>query len=109
MLDALHASLPQDPAAALTEIATRFPAGVDYETVYDTTIFVSDSIKSVIKTLLEAVLLVVLVVTLFLQTWRASIIPLLAVPISIVEPWATSKRALATDSPSIGAREDGGT
>jgi multidrug efflux pump len=72
----------------MDELATRFPAGVQYETVYDTTIFVSDSIKAVIKTLLEAVLLVVLVVTLFLQTWRASIIPLLAVPVSIVGTFA---------------------
>ena len=63
----------------MDELEPRFPEGVEYEAVYDTTIFVSDSIKSVIKTLLEAVLLVVLVVTLFLQTWRASIIPLLAV------------------------------
>ena len=60
------------------------PQGVEYEAVYDTTIFVSDSIKAVIATLLEAVLLVVLVVTLFLQTWRASIIPLLAVPVSVI-------------------------
>ena len=74
--------------AAMDEIATRFPEGVKYETVYDTTIFVSDSIKSVIQTLLEAVLLVVLVVTLFLQTWRASIIPLLAVPVSVVGTFA---------------------
>ncbi len=68
----------------MDELATRFPGGVEYEAVYDTTIFVSDSIKSVIATLLEAVLLVVLVVTLFLQTWRASIIPLLAVPVSVI-------------------------
>ena len=68
----------------MDELEPRFPEGVEYEAVYDTTIFVSDSIKSVIKTLLEAVLLVVLVVTLFLQTWRASIIPLLAVPVSVV-------------------------
>ena len=74
--------------SAMDEIATRFPEGVEYETVYDTTIFVSDSIKAVIKTLLEAVLLVVLVVTLFLQTWRASIIPLLAVPVSVVGTFA---------------------
>ncbi len=73
---------------AMDEIATRFPQGVKYEAVYDTTVFVSDSIKSVIKTLIEAVLLVVLVVTLFLQTWRASIIPLLAVPISVVGTFA---------------------
>lgn len=74
--------------AAMDELASRFPEGVQYETVYDTTIFVSDSIRSVVKTLLEAILLVVLVVTLFLQTWRASIIPLLAVPISVVGTFA---------------------
>ncbi|MGI9573235.1 efflux RND transporter permease subunit [Alloalcanivorax xenomutans] len=70
--------------AAMDELSTRFPEGVKYEAVYDTTIFVRDSIHSVVKTLLEAVLLVVLVVTLFLQTWRASIIPLLAVPVSVI-------------------------
>ncbi|MFL1406498.1 efflux RND transporter permease subunit [Marinobacter sp. M1N3S26] len=70
--------------ATMDELETRFPDGVEYEAVYDTTIFVSDSIKAVVATLLEAVLLVVLVVTLFLQTWRASIIPLLAVPVSVV-------------------------
>ena len=68
----------------MDELATRFPPGVEYRTVYDTTLFVSDSIRSVIQTLLEAILLVVLVVTLFLQTWRASLIPLLAVPVSVV-------------------------
>ncbi|MDV2078036.1 efflux RND transporter permease subunit [Marinobacter xestospongiae] len=73
-----------DVIATMDEAAELFPDGVGYEAVYDTTIFVSDSIKSVISTLLEAVLLVVLVVTLFLQTWRASIIPLLAVPVSVV-------------------------
>ncbi|MDP4531176.1 multidrug efflux RND transporter permease subunit [Marinobacter salarius] len=70
--------------ATMDELSARFPQGVEYEAVYDTTIFVSDSIKAVIATLLEAVLLVVLVVTLFLQTWRASIIPLLAVPVSVI-------------------------
>ncbi len=70
--------------ATMDELAQRFPEGLEYRAVYDTTIFVSDSIRSVIQTLLEAVLLVVLVVTLFLQTWRASIIPLLAVPVSVV-------------------------
>ncbi|MDF0751744.1 multidrug efflux RND transporter permease subunit [Marinobacter sp. 71-i] len=70
--------------ATMDEMATRFPEDVAYEAVYDTTIFVSDSIKAVVATLLEAVLLVVLVVTLFLQTWRASIIPLLAVPVSVI-------------------------
>ncbi|MEO1901541.1 MAG: multidrug efflux RND transporter permease subunit [Alcanivorax sp.] len=74
--------------ATMDELSERFPEGVEYRTVYDTTIFVSDSIRSVIQTLLEAILLVVLVVTLFLQTWRASIIPLLAVPVSVVGTFA---------------------
>jgi multidrug efflux pump len=64
------------------------PDGVDYSVVYDPTVFVSDSIKSVVQTLLEAVALVVLVVIIFLQNWRASIIPLLAVPVSIVGTFA---------------------
>ena len=65
-------------------LSQRFPEGVEYEVVYDPTIFVKGSIKAVIKTLLEALALVVIVVVVFLQTWRASIIPLLAVPVSIV-------------------------
>ncbi len=72
----------------MDELSQSFPADMEYRTVYDTTIFVSESIHAVIKTLLEAVLLVVLVVTLFLQTWRASIIPLLAVPVSVVGTFA---------------------
>ncbi|NZA26197.1 multidrug efflux RND transporter permease subunit [Luteimonas sp. SJ-92] len=70
--------------ATMDELSERFPEGVEYESIYDTTVFVRDSIKSVITTLLEAVLLVALVVILFLQTWRASLIPLLAVPVSVV-------------------------
>ncbi|MBS7456434.1 efflux RND transporter permease subunit [Coralloluteibacterium stylophorae] len=70
--------------ATMDEIRPSLPPGVEIQSVYDTTIFVRDSIQSVVSTLLEAVLLVVLVVILFLQTWRASIIPLLAVPVSIV-------------------------
>src|SRR5476651_2412325 len=70
--------------AKMTELATRFPDGMTWKAPYDPTVFVRDSISAVVHTLLEAVLLVVLVVILFLQTWRASIIPLLAVPISIV-------------------------
>ena len=71
--------------ARMDELSARFPPGVEYRTVYDTTIFVRDSIKSVVTTLLEAVLLVVI---LFLQTWRASIIPLIAVPVSVVGTFA---------------------
>ncbi len=72
----------------MAELSKRFPEGIEYSAPYDTTIFVRDSIKAVVSTLLEAVLLVVLVVILFLQTWRASIIPLIAVPVSIVGTFA---------------------
>lgn len=74
--------------AAMDELKANFPAGVDYDIAYDPTEFVTHSIEAVIHTLLEAVLLVVLVVLVFLQTWRASIIPLLAVPVSIVGTFA---------------------
>ena len=70
------------------ELKTLMPEGVDYEIVYDPTQFVRASIEAVVHTLLEAVALVVLVVILFLQTWRASIIPLVAVPVSIIGTFA---------------------
>ncbi|GAB2189006.1 efflux RND transporter permease subunit [Sessilibacter sp. MAH1] len=70
--------------STMAELKTRFPDGIDYSIVYDPTVFVKDSIKSVINTLLEATLLVVIVVLLFLQTWRAALIPIIAVPVSIV-------------------------
>jgi multidrug efflux pump len=73
---------------AMAEMKKDFPAGVDYDIVYDPTRFVLQSIKAVIRTLLEATLLVVLVVIVFLQTWRASIIPLVAVPVSIIGTFA---------------------
>ena len=72
----------------MDELARSFPKGVAYSVVYDPTVFVRDSIKEVVRTLFEAVLLVVAVVILFLQTWRASIIPLLAVPVSIIGTFA---------------------
>jgi multidrug efflux pump len=72
----------------MAELKKYMPEGVDYEIVYDPTQFVRASIESVIHTLLEAVALVVLVVILFLQTWRASIIPLLAVPVSVIGTFA---------------------
>jgi len=74
--------------AKMEQLSKNFPAGIEYSIVYDTTVFVRDSIASVVQTLLEAVGLVVLVVILFLQTWRASIIPLLAVPVSIIGTFA---------------------
>lgn len=68
----------------LSQLKERFPPGVDYKINYDTTKFVRASISSVLNTLMEAVLLVVLVVIIFLQNWRASLIPLLAVPVSLI-------------------------
>ena len=73
---------------AMEKMKKEFPQGVDYNIVYDPTVFVRQSIEAVIHTLLEALLLVVIVVIVFLQTWRASIIPLLAVPISIIGTFA---------------------
>jgi multidrug efflux pump len=80
--------LSDDVRATMAELKTRFPEGVDYRIVYDPTVAVRDSIKAVIHTLLEAIALVVLVVILFLKTWRASLIPLLAVPVSVIGTFA---------------------
>src|SRR5215208_3243239 len=74
--------------ATMKELKKNFPDGLDYNIVYDPTIFVRDSIAAVVHTLLEAIVLVVIVVILFLQTWRASIIPLAAVPVSLVGTFA---------------------
>ncbi|WP_159008552.1 multidrug efflux RND transporter permease subunit [Bradyrhizobium sp. S69] len=75
----------------MAELKQNMPDGMDYSIVYDTTQFVRASIEAVVHTLLEAVVLVVLVVILFLQTWRASIIPLIAVPVSIVGTFAVMR------------------
>lgn len=74
--------------AQMEELAKRFPQGVEYDIAYDPTVFVRGSIDAVINTLLEAIVLVVIVVILFLQTWRASVIPLIAVPVSLVGTFA---------------------
>ncbi len=72
----------------MADLKKDFPQGVDYQIVYDPTVFVRGSIEAVVHTLLEAIALVVLVVILFLQTWRASIIPLVAVPVSLIGTFA---------------------
>ncbi|HEY3596949.1 MAG TPA: multidrug efflux RND transporter permease subunit [Paraburkholderia sp.] len=77
-------AIAQDVYRTMKELKADMPDGVDYQIAYDPTEFVRDSIKAVIHTLIEAIVLVVIVVIVFLQTWRASIIPLLAVPVSIV-------------------------
>jgi multidrug efflux pump len=74
--------------ATMDTLQKDFPKGVEYRIAYDPTMFVRDSISAVIHTLLEAIALVVVVVIIFLQTWRASIIPLLAVPVSVVGTFA---------------------
>src|SRR5258708_5681603 len=77
--------------AKLEELKKSFPPGVDYRVIYDTTLFARESIVAVVHTLIEAVLLVVLVVIVFLQNWRASIIPLIAVPVSLIGTFAVMK------------------
>ena len=74
--------------AKMAELKKSFPEGMDFSIVYDPTIFVRGSIEAVVHTLFEALILVVLVVILFLQTWRASIIPLVAVPVSLIGTFA---------------------
>ena len=75
----------------MAELSKNFPEGIKYEIVYDPTRFVRSSIEEVVRTLFEALALVVLVVILFLQTWRASIIPIVAVPVSLVGTFAVMK------------------
>ncbi len=76
--------ISDDVRKVMEELKADMPAGVDYGIKYDPTQFVRESIDAVIHTLLEAIALVVIVVIVFLQSWRASVIPLLAVPVSIV-------------------------
>ncbi len=68
----------------MQELSTTFPEGVEHRIVYDTTIFINESVKAVVHTLLEAFVLVIFVVLVFLQNWRTTIIPLLAVPVSLI-------------------------
>lgn len=81
-------SISKNVRETMEKLKENFPDDLDYSIVYDPTIFVRSSINSVILTLLEAMVLVVFVVVIFLQTWRASIIPLLAIPVSIVGTFA---------------------
>ena len=76
--------MADDVRATMEQLKKDFPEGIEYHIVYDTTGFVHESINAVVHTLFEALILVVLVVILFLQNWRASIIPLAAVPVSLV-------------------------
>ena len=68
----------------MEQLAQRFPPGVKYTIIYDPTQFIQQSVDAVQETILEAILLVVLVIILFLQTWRAAVIPLVAIPVSLI-------------------------
>ena len=70
--------------AAMAELSKNFPQGMKYTIIYDPTQFIRQSVDAVVRTILEAMVLVVLVVVLFLQTWRAAVIPILAIPISLI-------------------------
>ncbi|MEM7600042.1 MAG: efflux RND transporter permease subunit, partial [Verrucomicrobiota bacterium] len=73
---------------AMEEMGAQFPEGLEYSIVYDPTRFIESSIDAVIETLIEAVLLVVLVMMIFLQSWRAAIIPVIAIPVSLIGTFA---------------------
>jgi HAE1 family hydrophobic/amphiphilic exporter-1 len=68
----------------MDELAKSFPPGLEYRVAYDTTVFIRQSVDEVVKTLFEATVLVVIVIVLFLQTWRAAIIPIVAIPVSLI-------------------------
>jgi HAE1 family hydrophobic/amphiphilic exporter-1 len=74
--------------ATMEELSKSFPEGLRYDIVYNPTIFISDSVEAVITTMFEAVILVVLVIIIFLQTWRASVIPIVAIPVSLIGTFA---------------------
>ena len=77
-------STAQEIRATMAQLAPRLPPGVKYTIVYDPTQFIQESVNAVQETILEAILLVVIVVIIFLQTWRAAVIPLVAIPISLI-------------------------
>src|SRR5258708_6254669 len=84
-----NALAPSDGVkAAMERLKKTFPEGLDYSVVYNPTEFIQASVDAVIETLFEALLLVVIVVIVFLQTWRAAIIPLLAIPGSLLGSFA---------------------
>ena len=68
----------------MARLSHQFPPGVGYKIIYDPTVFIAKSIDHVVHTIFEAIILVVFVVVIFLQTWRASIIPVIAIPVSLI-------------------------
>ncbi|MGI9276165.1 MAG: efflux RND transporter permease subunit [Endozoicomonas sp.] len=86
--DANAMSVADDAKALMEELSRNFPEGIDYVIDFDTTKFISESIREVVNTLFQAVLLVILVVFLFLQNWRATLIPAIAIPVSLIGTFA---------------------
>jgi len=74
--------------ATMEELSASFPSGIRYDIVYNPTEFIAESVSEVIKTIFEAVALVVVVIVLFLQTWRASVVPIVAIPVSLIGTFA---------------------
>src|SRR5262249_650959 len=81
-------AVEQETLAEMRELSKSFPSGVDYKIIYDPPVFISKSIHEVITTIFVAILLVLAVVFIFLQSWRASIIPVIAIPISLIGTFA---------------------
>ena len=75
-------------AATMKDLSQSFSLGVKYDIVYNPTVFISQSVEAVIHTMFEAVILVVVVIILFLQTWRASVVPIVAIPVSLIGTFA---------------------
>ena len=89
--DANAMEVAEDVKAEMKNLAKTFPEGIEYVIKFDTTDFIDASINEVVKTLFEAVLLVILVVFLFLQNWRATLIPAIAIPVSLIGTFAVMK------------------
>ncbi|GAB0116310.1 efflux RND transporter permease subunit [Acidisoma sp. 7E03] len=81
-------AVDHEVTSTMQRLSADFPPGVEYKIIYDPTIFIGKSIHEVVQTIFEAILLVVLVVILFLQSWRASIIPVIAIPVSLIGTFA---------------------
>lgn len=89
--DANAMEVAKDVKATMEQLSKSFPEGMEYAIKFDTTEFISESIDEVVKTLFEAVILVVLVVFIFLQNWRATLIPTIAIPVSLIGTFAVMK------------------
>ena len=90
----------------MDELSADFPSGLEYQVVYNPTAFISASINAVYTTILEAVILVVIVIMVFLQSWRMAIIPLVAIPISLIGTFAIMLALGFSAQPADALRSD---